>query len=656
MIGDKSRGCKLEILLTKILLAKQKIQIVGMSATLPNLEVIANWLEAEMYVSTFRPVPLTEYYKIGNDIFNEKHVKERSISDDFYCNSADSEKVVPLVDEVLQKDAQVLIFCATKKFVENTSKMIATHLKKSTYYKSSLCLKRAEVVEEINQLPGGCPHMLSERIARGVAYHHAGLLATIRAIIEDAFSNGIINVLVATSTLAAGVNLPARRVIIRSPRVANHDMDVTKYRQMAGRAGRAGLDSMGECYLIGEHKQIKLVKSLISSTLPDVHSTLDIGSSGFGLASALTEVIACGSITHVSQLRNFLDKTLLMFQSDDKESICKLCEDTLKHLKSQDVVREVEVAPPKPEDSEDEDLVEYAHPVKLKPSQLADAIFMSGLSPDQGLYMYKAVRHAREEGMVLTNSLHLCMLITPIYVSLDPNWEIFHDVFNRLSESRKSVAIHVGLSPQELFYFRSNPPAYQSKDEKALLYRRFWMALILEKILNEEPFFKIANYFGIEQGKIQTLQETATSFSVQLKAFCSELRYDHLAPLLAHIAERLTFGVKPELLDLLKITDIKAFRARALYNAGYESVELIAEADVDDLVEILGEQTKFVKSRSKAEKKTRNRVLKKTCIRIKQEAQKLVARQIDELELAIENLEKESTKNLEEAFQVEQSS
>ena len=107
------------------------------------------------------------------------------------------------------------------------------------------------------------------------------------------------------------------------------------------------MDSMGECYLIGEHKQIKLVKSLISSMLPDVHSTLDIGSSGFGLASALTEVIACGSITHVSQLRNFLDKTLLMFQSDDKERICKLCEDTLHNLKSQDVIREVEVAPPK---------------------------------------------------------------------------------------------------------------------------------------------------------------------------------------------------------------------------------------------------------------------------------------------------------------------
>ena len=120
----------MEILLTKILLAKQKIQIVGMSATLPNLEVIANWLEAEMYVSNFRPVPLTEYYKIGNDIFNEKHAKERCISDEFYCNSADSEKIVPLVDEVLQKvtqnDSVFHVYRAVQKLAsENRQIMIS---------------------------------------------------------------------------------------------------------------------------------------------------------------------------------------------------------------------------------------------------------------------------------------------------------------------------------------------------------------------------------------------------------------------------------------------------------------------------------------------------------------------------------------------------
>lgn len=67
-----------------------------------------------------------------------------------------------------------------------------------------------------------------------------------RDVVETCFKSGVVRVLVATSTLAAGVNLPARRVIFRQPKIGRDFLDVTRYRQMAGRAGRAGIDTKGE--------------------------------------------------------------------------------------------------------------------------------------------------------------------------------------------------------------------------------------------------------------------------------------------------------------------------------------------------------------------------------------------------------------------------
>jgi DNA polymerase theta len=67
-----------------------------------------------------------------------------------------------------------------------------------------------------------------------------------REVVESCFKSGVVRVLVATSTLAAGVNLPARRVIFRQPKIGRDFIDATRYRQMAGRAGRAGIDVKGE--------------------------------------------------------------------------------------------------------------------------------------------------------------------------------------------------------------------------------------------------------------------------------------------------------------------------------------------------------------------------------------------------------------------------
>ena len=133
MVGDPSRGCLLEPLLTKVnfyLACKQadpdvdiSTQIIGMSATLPNMHVLSKWLEADLYVTDFRPVPLTEYVKVGSSILNDKLEYVRDIEvPGLYDN--DNEMIVNLCLETIKQGKSVLIFCPAKSWCEKLATLI----------------------------------------------------------------------------------------------------------------------------------------------------------------------------------------------------------------------------------------------------------------------------------------------------------------------------------------------------------------------------------------------------------------------------------------------------------------------------------------------------------------------------------------------------
>lgn len=197
------------------------VQVVGMSATLPNLGMLATWLNADVFATEYRPVPLVEKMKVGRTILDRKLQKISEINSEDMING-DEEHVIPLCLETIRDCCSVLIFCPTKQWCETLAATIARNLKrlliaddtKDTETTNPLmkdtrtrCLDAVaikEVLEQLKRSPVGLDKALAEVVSSGVSFHHAGLTFDERDVIEGAFRGGAIRVLVATSTLSSG--------------------------------------------------------------------------------------------------------------------------------------------------------------------------------------------------------------------------------------------------------------------------------------------------------------------------------------------------------------------------------------------------------------------------------------------------------------------
>ncbi|KAL8425333.1 hypothetical protein Efla_001715 [Eimeria flavescens] len=134
------------------------------------------------------------------------------------------------------------------------------------YVEPHIVQGREELQWQLRQLARLPPATMLAAVREGVAYHHAGLSGDERECVEAGYRRGHLNVLCATSTLALGVNLPAARVIIRAPHVGRDEfLSPGRFHQMAGRAGRKGLESRGDAYLMCTPATLPKVQTLLSA-------------------------------------------------------------------------------------------------------------------------------------------------------------------------------------------------------------------------------------------------------------------------------------------------------------------------------------------------------------------------------------------------------
>lgn len=251
MLADPSRGSNLEFLLTLFKYRRRegvRPQLVLLSAVIGDTNGLERWLTASMLKSDKRPVPLREgvlrsdgSFRYLDDTGTES--TEECIRPEFRKGTA-QDLIVPLVRRLVASGESVIVFRETKSETRSVG----------SYLGRALALPTA--VNAIGQLPTGDPSVssaqLRECLSQGVAFHNADLDREERRVIERAFrERDGVRVLVATTTLAMGVNTPASSVVIRGlEHPGGDEYTVAEYKNMSGRAGRYGFTETGKSFLV----------------------------------------------------------------------------------------------------------------------------------------------------------------------------------------------------------------------------------------------------------------------------------------------------------------------------------------------------------------------------------------------------------------------
>ncbi|KAM3935772.1 DNA polymerase theta [Leptodactylus fuscus] len=624
MLGDSHRGYLLELLLTKIQYVTQKtaakkkdssasrheVQIVGMSATLPNLSLLASWLSAELYHTDFRPVPLKEQVKISKTFYDSSMTPVREFEPLLHVKG-DDDHIVSLCYETVQGGHSILIFCPSKNWCEKLADTIAREF----YNLYQRAMQEAadgrldpsvapvvldkdgiqDVMGQLKRCPAGLDSILGRTVPWGVAFHHAGLTFDERDVIEGAFRQGIVRVLAATSTLSSGVNLPARRVIIRTPLFNGRLLDILTYKQMAGRAGRKGVDTEGESILVCKAVERSKGISLLQGSLKPVQSCL-LQKEGAGVTGsmirAILEIIVGGVADTPSDVQIYASCTLLAasLREDDGDperrdhGAIEACVDWLLRNEFIQMV----------EEERDECKVEVYRPTKL-----GSATLSSSLSPSEALGIFADLQRAMK-GFVLENDLHILYLVTPVYeewATID--WYQFFCLWEKLSVSMKRVAELVGI--EEGFLARSVKGKIIARNDRQhrqiAIHKRFYTSLVLLDLISEVPLSELSKKYGCSRGQLQSLQQSAATYAGMVTVFSNRLGWHNMELLLSQFQSRLTFGVQRELCDLVRLDLLNAQRARALYNAGFITVSELARGNVSDVETALKNAVPFKSSR-----------------------------------------------------------
>ena len=548
LLTEPDRGPTLEVVLTRLKQINPKAHFLALSATVRNAEEVAEWMDATPITTEWRPVPLKEgVYLQGQIQFRDG--SSRAVPETL------GNPILDVAMEVVNDGAQSLIFTETRRIAVETGKKAAQILRRSLRASETRSLKgiaeRILTTGEKTRLS----EMLADQTSCGAAFHHAGLAGAHRRITEDSFRKGQIKILAATPTLAAGVNLPARTVVVSSyeryePGYGRYPISVLEYKQFCGRAGRPKYDKFGEAILIAKNEDEReyLTENYVLAKPEKLWSKLGVEKV---LRPHVLSTVAAGFARSESGLHEFFAKTFYAHQYDPRAIRSKIGE-ILQFLYKE---RMVEV--------EGDKL--YATDFGRRVSELyVDPV--SAVMIRDGLY--RRAQHVTE-----LSFLHL-IARTP-------------DVAPKVYPRRREAELLETMATKHSEEFMVDVPDMWG-DQVA--YEEFLAELKCASVLldwiDEATEERILDAHRVEPGDLLRLLETADWLLYSSHELAGLFGHKDLVKPLSVLRTRVQSGVKAELVPLVVLQGIGRVRARMLHNAGMKTIEDLKRTSATDLMKI----------------------------------------------------------------------
>ena len=549
LIDDPGRGPTLEILTARLRQVNPELQTLALSATIKNADEMAEWLDAKLVKSEWRPVPLKKgvYYneKIKFDDGSKRTVK---------VNVKD--ELAALAIDTVREGGQALVFVGTRRSAQAAAALAARHVGEllSRVEREKL----AEIAKHIESVLGESTRTcrnLADCVRQGSAFHHAGLHHAQRKAVEDAFRQNLIKVVCATPTLAAGVNLPSRRAIIRDYQryVEPYGMQlipVLEFHQMAGRAGRPQYDKYGEAVLIAKGKgQLEaLFEEFIRAEPERITSKL---ATEPALRTHVLASIAAGYVNDADGLLEFMGQTFFAYQFGTSD-VANIIERILDFLEREEMIRrqgKLLLATPFGE------RVSKLYIDPLSAVMLRDGIKGIAAKEPTDLGLLHLICHTPNMGQLYLRRY---------------DYSLLNAFLNEHGDELLTPIPNQDDDPDKYEFFLAEVKTAQ----------------MLQAWLDETYEDDIHEQFGVGACDIRIKVDTAEWLLYAAHELAGLFKARPALKPLRKLRERVRYGVKEELLELVQLRGIGRVRARSLFKAGYQRLADIKRADEKELARV----------------------------------------------------------------------